>query len=98
MRLFSRRRGPVLKPTEQMKSAADSELRVPYTQQFSPEQTPLRQLLPLLRSNAKKGKSTQLRDAIASAFFKRKTTPKKLAGNTLVALRVHGIIAETNEL
>jgi DNA modification methylase len=80
-----------------MKKVSEPELRVPYTQQFSPEQTPLKRLLPLLRTNARKGKSTKLRNAIGSAFFKSKTDPNKLAGNTLIALKGYGIISDTNE-
>jgi site-specific DNA-methyltransferase (cytosine-N4-specific) len=66
------------------------ELRVPYTQQFSPQQTPLKRLLPILRQNA--GDAKGLRQAIASAFFKDTATPEKVAGNTLIALRCYGII------
>lgn len=66
------------------------ERRVPYTQQFTPQQTPLKRLLPILRQNA--GNNSKLRKAIAAAFFKEKTDPAKLAGNTLIALRSYGII------
>lgn len=72
-------------------------LRVPYSQQFSPEQTPLRKLLPILRQHAGKANKGKLREAIASAFFDSKTDPHKLAGNTLVALRYYGIL-EGDEL
>lgn len=65
-------------------------LRVPYSQQFTPEQTPLKRLLPVLRQNA--GKSAKLRGAIAGAFFKGKVDPAKLAGNTLISLKTYGII------
>ncbi len=64
--------------------------KVPYTQQFSPQQTPLKQLLPILRQN--EGNSLALRTALASAFFKGKASPEKLAGNTLSALRAYGIL------
>jgi hypothetical protein len=67
------------------------ELRVPYTQQFSPQQTPLRRLLPIIRQNA--GDAKRLRTAIGAAFFKDKADSGKLAGNTLIALRAHGIIS-----
>jgi DNA modification methylase len=67
------------------------ELRVPYTQQFSPQQTPLRRLLPIIRQNA--GDAKRLRAAIGAAFFKDKADSGKLAGNTLIALRAHGIIS-----
>ncbi len=70
--------------------------RVPYTQQFSPEQTPLRRLVPILRQHA--GDSDRLRKAVASAFFKDKADPHKLAGNTLIALKAYGIIAEDASL
>lgn len=64
-------------------------LRVPYAQQFSPEQTPLGKLLPILRTN--KANKSALKKAIASAFFAGKADPAKLAGNTLVSLGVFGI-------
>ncbi|PYU95540.1 MAG: hypothetical protein DMG25_03955 [Acidobacteria bacterium] len=67
------------------------ELRVPYTQQFSPQQTPLKRLLPVVRQNS--GEVKRLRSAIGAAFFKDKADPGKLAGNTLIALRAHGIIS-----
>jgi hypothetical protein len=66
------------------------ELRVPYTQQFSPQQTPLKRLLPIIRQNA--GDAKRLRTAIGAAFFKDKADSWKLAGNTMIALRAHGII------
>lgn len=65
-------------------------LRVPYSQQFTPEQTPLKRLLPVLRQNA--GASGKLKRAIAGAFFKEKASPAKLAGNTLISLKTYGII------
>src|SRR6185312_3811100 len=65
-------------------------LRVPYSQQFSPEQTPLKRLLAVLCQNA--GKGAKLKKAIAGAFFKDKTSPEKLAGNTLISLKTYGII------
>ena len=67
-----------------------SALRVPYTQQFGPTVTPLRRLLAVVRQNA--GKRSNLKQAIASAFFKDKTTPSKLAGNTLISLKTYGLI------
>lgn len=79
-----------------MKVTEKSQLRVPFTQQFSPEQTPLKKLLPLLRQNA--GPGNKLRKAVASAFFKDKTSPEKLAGNTLIALREYGILDDNNNL
>lgn len=64
--------------------------RVPYSQQFTPEQTPLKRLIPVLRqNNASAGK---LKRAIAAAFFKDKAAPEKLAGNTLISLKTYGII------
>ena len=77
-------------------NASAMPARVPYTQQFSPEQTPLRRLAPILRQHA--GDSERLRRAVASAFFKDKADPHKLAGNTLIALRAYGIIAEDASL
>ncbi|MBI1762816.1 MAG: restriction endonuclease [Acidobacteria bacterium] len=71
-------------------------MKVPYTQQFTPEQTPLKKLLPILRQHTKKNNSGDLRKAIASAFFSDKNTPQKLAGNTLIALRTYGIIDQNN--
>ena len=71
-------------------------LRVPYSQQFTPEQTPLKRLLPVLRQNA--GKSAKLRGAIAGAFFKNKADPAKLAGNTLISLKTYGIIDTSSSL
>jgi DNA modification methylase len=75
-----------------MPNTEQPALRVPYSQQFSPEQTPLKKLLPILRQNASKNNKGKLRAAIASAFFDTKTDPNKLAGNTLVALRYYGIL------
>jgi site-specific DNA-methyltransferase (cytosine-N4-specific) len=71
-------------------------MKVPYSQQFSPKQTPLEKLLPILRQNARKNKADNLRSAIASAFFKDKADPHKLAGNTISALRYYGIIDDSN--
>lgn len=65
-------------------------MKVPYTQQFSPQVTPLDRLLPILRSNA--GNTAKLKKAIASAFHKESADPTKMAGNTLIALRYCGII------
>ncbi len=65
-------------------------LRVPYSQQFTPEQTPLNKLIPILRQNA--GKAEKLKKAIASAFFKSTKSPEKLAGNTLISLKTYGIV------
>jgi hypothetical protein len=68
-------------------------LRVPYSQQFTPAQTPLRRLLAVVRQN--QGDRKKLCAAIAAAFFKAKATPEKLAGNTVIALKAYGIIDET---
>jgi site-specific DNA-methyltransferase (cytosine-N4-specific) len=73
-------------------------LRVPYSQQFSPKQTPLRKLLPILRQNTGSGKSGKLKGAVASAFFKDSKDPEGLARNTLIALRYFGIIDESDAL
>ena len=64
--------------------------KVPYTQQFTPQQTPLKQLLPILRQNV--GDGNGLRKALASTFFKSTKDPDKLAGNALIALRAYGIL------
>jgi DNA modification methylase len=64
--------------------------RVPFSQQFTPEQTPLRRLIPILRQY--RGKMPRLKTAIASAFFRTKASPAKLAGNTIISLKSHGII------
>jgi site-specific DNA-methyltransferase (cytosine-N4-specific) len=73
-------------------------LRVPYSQQFTPEQTPLKKLLPILRQNTGSGKGGKLKKAIASAFFSEKNDPEKLAGNTLIALRYYGIVDHVDSL
>ncbi|MBX7136247.1 MAG: restriction endonuclease [Fimbriimonadaceae bacterium] len=67
-----------------------TDSRVPYSQQFSPEQTPIRKLLAILRQN--QGNRAELKKAIAAAFFKAKTTPEKIAANTVIALGAYGII------
>jgi len=70
-------------------------LRVPYSQQFSPEQTPLSRLLPILRQLAGK---PELKAAIGAAFFKKTKDPAGLAGNTLIALKTYGILDASNGL
>ncbi len=65
-------------------------LRITYTQQFSPSQTPLKELLALLNSYA--GRDSELKKAIADAFFKDKVNPEKLARNTIISLKNYGII------
>jgi DNA modification methylase len=67
-------------------------LRVPYAQQFSPEQTPLKRLLPILRQNS--GDRDKLKKAIGAAFFNGKADPQKLAGNTVISLGVFGILED----
>jgi DNA modification methylase len=69
---------------------ASSTIKVPYTQQFAPATTPLHKLLAILRQ--KKGNRIALRDALASAFFGDTNSPEKMAANTLIALKFHGII------
>jgi site-specific DNA-methyltransferase (cytosine-N4-specific) len=71
-------------------------MKVPFTQQFTPKVTPLNRLLPILRSNA--GNPTNLKKAIASAFFKDSADPMKMAGNTQIALRYCGILGEGDKL
>lgn len=63
------------------------EMKIPYSQQFTPEQTPLEKLLPILRSAKDK---QGLEKSIASAFFSGKTDPVKIAKNTVIALSTHG--------
>lgn len=66
--------------------------RVPYSQQFTPDQTPLNRLLPILRQAP--DDPTKLREAVASAFFKETASPSKLAGNTIISLKTYGILDE----
>lgn len=70
------------------------KLRVPYTQQFAPDQTPLRKLLPIIRQN--KGDRAALKNAIASAFFRG--SPEKVAGNTIISLGVYGVLDKDCQL
>lgn len=70
--------------------------RVPYSQQFTPEQTPLKRLIPVLRQNA--GKEGKLKGAIAATFFKGKASPDKLAGNAIISLKTYGIIESDGTL
>jgi len=84
--------------TLHMATNKQPSLRVPYSQQLTPEQTPLKKLLPILRQNTGNGKGSKLKKAIASAFFGDKNDPEKLAGNTLIALRNYGIIDDKNAL
>lgn len=65
-------------------------LKIPYTQQFTPESTPLQNLIGILRKH--QGKPKDLKKAIASAFFGGSSTPEKMAGNTLIAMKYHDII------
>lgn len=73
----------------------ETGLKLPFSQQFSPTQTPLNKLLAVLRGNAGK---PSLPKAIASAFFKKAATPEKLTGNTISALRSFGILKEDSTL
>jgi site-specific DNA-methyltransferase (cytosine-N4-specific) len=74
----------------------NNEIRVPFTQQFTPEQTPMENLLILLE-NSKKS-SQELKILIANSFFKDKADPEKLAGNTIISLKTYGIINKDNTL
>lgn len=74
----------------------NSELRVPFTQQFTPEQTPMENLLILLENL--KNSSQELKSLIANNFFKDKADPDKLAGNTIISLKTYGIISKENSL
>jgi site-specific DNA-methyltransferase (cytosine-N4-specific) len=69
---------------------------IPYTQQFSVKQTPLKTLLPILRQHA--GDRAKLKTAVESAFFKGTKSSEKIAGNTVIALKAHGIIEATGAL
>lgn len=71
-------------------------LRIPYTQQFSPKVTPLHPMLGILRQH--KGNRIALKNAIASAFHSKSTDPAGMAANTLITLKVHGIIDDAGGL
>ena len=68
------------------------QFRIPYSQQFTPKQTPLMKLIAVVRQNL--GQQAKLKDAIGAAFFKNSKTPAKIAGNTLVSLKFQGILDE----
>jgi site-specific DNA-methyltransferase (cytosine-N4-specific) len=74
----------------------NNELRVPFTQQFTPEQTPIENLLTLLENL--ENSSQELKSLIANNFFKNKADPEKLAGNTIISLKTYGIISKENSL
>ena len=74
----------------------NNELRVPFTQQFTPEQTPMENLLVLLENS--KNSSNDIKILIANNFFKDKADPEKLAGNTIISLKTYGIINKENKL
>lgn len=69
-----------------------NNMRVPYSQQFSPQQTPLVDLLGIIGKYHGHG----LKKAIADKFFSEKNDPEKLAGNTLISLRFYKILDEQN--
>ena len=71
------------------------ELRVPFTQQFTPEQTPMEDLLTLLENS--KSSSQELKQLIAKSFFRDRADPEKLAGNTIISLKTYGLINRENE-
>ena len=71
-------------------------MKVPYTQQFTPQVTPLSRLIPILRTNA--GNTKDLKKGIAAAFFSKSPDPPKMAGNTLIALRTYGILGDGDSL
>lgn len=75
-----------------------SEQRVPYTQQFSPTQTPLSVLLPLLGRYANNRRGSELATALAKRFYGHTKDPQHVARNTTISLRVYGIIDEQNVL
>lgn len=66
-------------------------MRIPYTQQFSPAQTPLKKLLPIMR---KAKDRSSLEGAIASAFFSDKPNPLEIAKNTPLSLGKHGFLLD----
>jgi len=70
--------------------------RVPYSQQFTPDQTPLNRLLPILRQAS--SDVSRLKTALAAAFFKETASPAKLAGNTIIALKTYGILDDKGNL
>lgn len=72
------------------------ELKIPYTQQFSPDQTPFDKLLNVL--DGSKDSEKNLKKLIATAFFNDKTDPEKLAGNTIISLKTYNIINRENKL
>ncbi|GMO25505.1 MAG: hypothetical protein Pg6A_12850 [Termitinemataceae bacterium] len=74
----------------------NNELRVPFTQQFTPEQTPMESLLILLENL--ENSPQELKVLIANNFFKGKADPEKLAGNTIISLKIYGIITKENNL
>jgi len=69
-----------------------SPLKIPYSQQFAPAVTPLRNLIGILRQH--QGKPKDLVKAIGSAFFGDSSTPEKMAKNTVIALKYHDIVDE----
>jgi len=82
--------GAIIRCEVATKNTTGGGLRVPYTQQFAPDQTPLRKLMAVVRQHA--GSRASVKKAIAAAFFKNKRTPDKLAGNTVIALKTYGIV------
>ncbi|MHB9294646.1 hypothetical protein PilKf_00370 [Pillotina sp. SPG140] len=76
--------------------AENNDLRVPFTQQFTPEQTPMENLLTLLENFEKS--SQDLKVLITNSFFKDKADPEKLAGNTIISLKTYGILTKENYL
>lgn len=73
-----------------MRGPMPSLLKIPYTQQFTPESTPLHKLLGIVRQH--QGERKDLVKAISSAFFGDSSAPEKMAKNTMIALKYHGII------
>lgn len=70
---------------------------IPFSGQFTPQQTPLPQLLRLLPDNA--GNERQLLDAIISSFFSNHAgDQEKLAKNTVLALIAYGILDRERKL
>jgi len=72
------------------------KIRVPFTQQFSPEQTPMEKLLVLLEKS--KDSTKEIKVLIANSFFKDRSDPEKLAGNTVISLKIYGILDKENKI
>lgn len=68
---------------------------LPNSSQFSPVQTPLPQLLSLVK--AKQPSRTEIQTAVAEAFFGTSKDSFKLANNTILALSEYGLLHKPRE-